>query len=293
MIQRFFLILFIYFAALTPAFAQWSSAAVQALPYLYHDDELRNDLAQIDKVLRKFYILQLQDYYLNEVNRIPAIAQNYAAPLTFDELTAEYVSLYQTLLNDFTRTVQDDKDHMASRMEEEERQAFKTELTSEEMVTLKEFYLSRPQFFDFPLSFSNFVRFAASVETQPKHDLAVRQPLAGRLAGLLRLQEADYAIQGDSLHAISPDIVEKNLRIMLANEFTAEQLENMVSLAESETGQKYLSMKDRAFKNRFLTLEEIYQRQLANTVDNLITKMATLPPPLVVYQKTNPFHLKP
>jgi hypothetical protein len=277
MIKKLLPAIAFYFLAIFPAYAEWDSAGVQALPYLYHEQELKADVNALDAELKKLYLQRLRDYYLAEVNRQPYITQTFPEPLVYDDLSSQYVTVFQDIQNDFLRRVDADKDGLLSRLERDERQAFRNQLSSAEMVQLKNFYLAMPVFFELPLSFYNYQRFAKDVEMQPKTDLPQRMALAQQLAELLRLQETHYVIEGDEVHLILPAIVGKNLTASLTNNFSPEQLSAMLEQAQSEAGQSYLHMKERAFRDRFLMLENIYRTAIAKTVDALPSIARALP----------------
>lgn len=278
------LVLLCFLAA--PAFAQtWSAEAVQSLPYLYHEADLKNDVQAMDAVFQKAYLQQFRDYYLAELSRNPVIVSSGLLPLSFENLSQDYTGLYQSLRQDFLNAVADDEDDLLSRLENEERQGFRNNLSSDDMVALKNFYLSNPAFFQLPLSFSNTQRFSEVIEADQKHDLAARLPAAQRLAEAFRPQEASYIIAGDELHAVPPDIIQKNLGNFLSNEYTLAKISDMTAFAESETGASYLQMQDQFFKNRFILLQELYRGNLARAVDNMRARISTLPPPFIVYQK--------
>ncbi len=275
MIKQSPLIALLFLIAL-PAHAEWDGAAVQSLPYLYHEPELKADLEAMDAGLRQASVDTLRSYYLASVNQQPYVRQSFPEPLIYDDLSGQYVSVYKDIENNFLRSVGAGEDDLFSRLEREERQDFRNNLTSPDMVHLKEYSLKMPAFFLLPLTYVNYVAYATDVEAEPKHDLTERYPLAQQLAALLRLREASYGFE-DDLHTISPDLVEKNLINTLTNNFTVEQLQEMLAEARSPAGQAYLRMKDRAFKNRVLRMRETYRVALAQAVDSMGNRIAALP----------------
>jgi hypothetical protein len=283
--KRIALALFLLFVPL-PALAEtWDSEAVQALPYLYHEEDLRAELKALNQLFTRAYANQLKDYYMAEMEKEPAVITSKIQPITYDCLSPDYQQLLPLFQRGFAQNVADAQLDFLANTLEVERQAYRAQLTSADMVALKNFYLDHRDFFYLPLTYANMSRFYQPIQPEPKTDLVERQAVAGPLASRFRLNETDYSLAGDEVHNIPADFVERNLTVYLANAFSLENLQAMDAFAASDTGLRYLHLQDLLFKNRFMGMQYLYQTALARAVDQLRANMNAQPPLVLTFPK--------
>jgi hypothetical protein len=265
----------------------WSHLAVYALPYLFHDEEVKNELNLLSPLFEKAALTQLEDSYIRELTRQNIVIQQevVGTPICIDDLRnrtngvylknedvriLQIVSkTYGDIRKEFLDGVEVARDDLINRLNERERNAYKLTFSSDEMVELKDYYMKQPKFFTLPLTFANFTRFSKSIEPEQKHDIKERWPLVEQMADAFRLQQTSYDVQDATLYQPSPEIVQQNFAAYLNNEFTTADLSHMLAFTQSEAGTKYLRMKDKAFNNRVLLLKDMYRYQLANITTKL------------------------
>lgn len=270
-----------------PAAAQWTNQAWYALPYIFHEQEIKQDLEALNAALQKIYLGRIEDRYVAElVKRHILIEEGNLENLVlvedfsrhgrktwiepgFQTVLIEVRSTLGSIQSGYLTRVNDAREGLAVQLEKEERQAFQAGISSQDMVELKEAYLRQPKFFTLPLTYANARRFSGNIVADPKQDLAKRWALAEQLAEKFRLQKTDYHLGEEDFGDIRQETVQQNLAAYLSNEFSIAEMTRMLELAETGAGTAYLSLKDHVFRRRFTALSDIYRREYAATAETI------------------------